>query len=190
MLSLSPHTLNDVFDNIVTIGNAIDRTHEANQLVRHLCVRVDAVRNRVRRVPPPRVLCLEWLAPLYQGGHWIPEMVAYAGGNAVLTTPGAKSIRLDWQQVLDADPEVLVLMPCGFHLGETIAQYEEIALPSGWSTISAVKNKRIYAVDGTAYFSRPGPRLVTGLEILDAILNEESLDFLPSDSVALLPSRE
>ncbi len=189
VISLSPHTLNDVFDNIVTIGNAIERAHEANQLMRQLCVRVDATKNRKRREPPPRVLCLEWLAPLYQGGHWIPEMVALAGGNAVLATSGAKSVRLTWQQVLEADPQVLVLMPCGFHLGETIAQYGEMALPDSWSTISAVKSGRVYAVDGTAYFSRPGPRLVTGLEILDAILNEGTFDHLPLDSVALLPGR-
>ncbi len=189
VVSLSPHTLQQVFENVVIVGEAVGRSREAKTLVKQLQGRVHQVETRARRTSPPRVLCLEWLDPLYQGGHWIPEMVKLAGGDAVLATAGEKSVRLTWKQVLDADPEVLILMPCGFHLRETIAQYEQLDLPDGWEGINAVKNGRIYAVDGTAYFSRPGPRLVTGVEILDAILAGESFDHLPAESVLRLPAR-
>jgi iron complex transport system substrate-binding protein len=184
VISLSPHTLEQVFQDIETVGAAIGRHSEARTLVEGLRRRVERVRKNVRWEKPIRVLCLEWLSPLYQGGHWIPEMVAIAGGDAVLASPGEKSIRISWEQVLDADPEVIVVMPCGFHLEETIAQYENGSFAKDWMSVSAVSNGRVYAVDGTAYFSRPGPRLVTGLEILLAILREDGFDGLPSGSVA------
>jgi iron complex transport system substrate-binding protein len=130
------------------------------------------------------VLCLEWLDPLFQGGHWIPEMVALAGGEPVLAEPGEKSVRISWPQVEAADPEVVVLMPCGYHLGATMAQFQALELPAEWQGLSAVRNGRVYAVDGTAYFSRPGPRLVTGLEILHAILSDTGYGHLPTASVA------
>jgi iron complex transport system substrate-binding protein len=116
-------------------------------------------------------------------------MVAIAGGDAVLATPGEKSICISWEQILEADPEVIVIMPCGFHLEETIAQYGSVDFPKDWMRVSAVRNERVYAVDGTAYFSRPGPRLVTGIEILQAILKGDDFDELPSGSVAKLSAR-
>jgi iron complex transport system substrate-binding protein len=122
IISLSPHTLEQVLQDIETVGAAIGRQSEARTLVDGLRRRVDRVRSNVRREKPLRVLCLEWLSPLFQGGHWIPEMVEMAGGDPVLATPGEKSIRISWEQVLDADPEVIVVMPCGFHLEDAIAQ--------------------------------------------------------------------
>jgi len=127
---------------------------------------------------------VEWLDPLYQGGHWIPEMVALAGGAAVLARAGEKSVRIAWEQVVAVDPEVIVLMPCGFHLEETVAQFRAMALPPEWETLSAVRNGEVYAVDGTSYFSRPGPRLIDGLEILAAIFGGEGFEELPAHSVA------
>ena len=189
VVSLSPHTLGQVLDDIETVGSAVGRLQEAQTLVQQLRSRIEQVKAGALPSPAPRVLCLEWLAPFYQGGHWIPEMVSLAGGIPVLASPGEKSVRLAWEQVLAADPEVLILMPCGFHLAETIAQYEALALPEQWPSLSAVRNNRVYAVDGTAYFSRPGPRLVTGLEILRAILSRETFEHLPADSVAQLSLR-
>jgi iron complex transport system substrate-binding protein len=111
-------------------------------------------------------------------------MVAIAGGDALLATPGERSTNISWEQVLESDPEVVVVMPCGFHLEEAIAQYRNGCFPKDWMNVSAVRHRRVYAVDGTAYFSRPGPRLVTGLEILQAILRDDSFAELPSESVA------
>jgi iron complex transport system substrate-binding protein len=134
----------------------------------------------------PRVLCLEWLDPPFQGGHWIPEMVALAGGIPLLATPGEKSRRITWDEILSSAPDIIIIMPCGYHLAETIAQFRALALPPAWNNLPAVRNGRVYAVDGTAYFSRPGPRLVTGLEILHAILRGDDFSQLPPDSVAKL----
>jgi iron complex transport system substrate-binding protein len=102
----------------------------------------------------------------------------------VLATAGEKSVRIAWEDVLASDPEIIVLMPCGFHLEETVAQYRAMALPAEWKTLSAVRDGAVYAVDGTAYFSRPGPRLVEGLEILAAIFSGEGFEGLPERSVA------
>jgi len=186
VLSLTPHTLNDVFDDVVRVGKATGRIAEAERLVTGLRDRVKAVRQARRDAARPRVLCLEWLSPPFQGGHWIPEMVSLAGGDPVLATAGEKSVRLEWQQILEVDPEVLVVMPCGFGLDAAVSQYRETDFPPEWSNISAVRSGRVYAVDGNAYFSRPGPRLVDGLEILDAVVRESSFEDLPVKSVARL----
>jgi iron complex transport system substrate-binding protein len=188
VVSLAPHTIEQIFQDIETVGIAIGRHVEARSLVDGLRRRVEHVKSNVRPGKPLRVLCLEWLSPLFQGGHWIPEMVEVAGGNAVLATPGEKSICISWEQIVEADPEVIIVMPCGFHLEDTIAQYGNIAFPKDWKDISAVKNQRVYAVDGTAYFSRPGPRVVSGIEILQAIFKDDGFDHLPLGSVSKLPA--
>jgi iron complex transport system substrate-binding protein len=188
VVSLAPHTVEQVFQTIQTVGAAIGRPTEANNLVDDLLRRVDYVKSRVRPGRPLRVLCLEWLSPLFQGGHWIPEMVQIAGGDAVLAKPGERSVCIAWEEIVDADPEVVIVMPCGFHLDDAIAQYRNTVFPGAWTELSAIRNGRIYAVDGTAYFSRPGPRLVTGIEILQAILREDGFDHLPPSSVSKLPS--
>jgi iron complex transport system substrate-binding protein len=186
IVSLAPHTIEHVFEDIETVGAAIGRAAEARSLLIGLRGRIERVRNNLRQGTPPRVLCLEWLSPLFQGGHWIPEMVALAGGYAVLATPGERSVTISWEQIYDADPEVIVVMPCGFHLEDAIAQYRNLGFPKEWADVSAVKSGRVYAVDGTAYFSRPGPRLVTGIEILHAILGDDDISQLPSGSVSKL----
>jgi iron complex transport system substrate-binding protein len=186
IVSLSPHTVEQVLEDIETVGAAIGRHAEARSLLTELRGRIERVRNSVRQGPPPRVLCLEWLSPLFQGGHWIPEMVSIAGGYAVLAMAGERSVTISWEQVYQADPEVIVVMPCGFHLEETMMQYRNFTFPEEWADVSGVKHGRVYAVDGTAYFSRPGPRLVTGIEILQAILGDHDFSQLPPGSVSKL----
>jgi iron complex transport system substrate-binding protein len=133
-------------------------------------------------------LCLEWLEPLFQGGHWVPEMVEIAGGEAVLATREEKSMRITWRQVAASQPDIVVVMPCGYHLAETVAQFREMesGFPSEWRELPAVRERRVYAVDGSAYFSRPGPRVVDGLEILRAIVSDSGWERLPPQSVARL----
>jgi iron complex transport system substrate-binding protein len=186
VLSLSPHSLADVLADIEKVGEAVGRQDAAVALTDALRGRIERVKTHAEVRARPRVLCLEWLDPLYQGGHWVPEMVALAGGEAVLATAGEKSVRIAWEQVLAADPEVIVVMPCGFHLDETIAQFRALTLPPVWEELSAVRRGEVYAVAGGDYFSRPGPRLVDGLEILDAILHGDGFDELPLRSVAKL----
>jgi iron complex transport system substrate-binding protein len=121
----------------------------------------------------PRTFCMEWTDPPWVAGHWIPEMVAIAGGTDVLGQVGAPSVRVEWERVRAAAPEVLVLMPCGYDLARTLAERPVVAALPGWDTLPAVRAGRAYAVDGSAYFNRPGPRLVDGLELLAHVLHPE-----------------
>ena len=166
VLSLAAHTLDGVLREIVLVGGATRKAPEAEMLVSKLRARIDGVSLQPKLTPVPRVLALEWLDPFFQGGHWVPEMIELAGGSPVLAEAGAKSAQLRWEQIHDADPDIIVVMPCGYHLEETIAQYRQVGFPEGWLQLRAVQEDRVYAVDGSAYFSRPGPRLVDGLEIL------------------------
>ena len=191
VLSLSGNTLEEVLADIERLGRAAGRGESAAALLHSLRERLDAVARRVRQHQRrPRVLALEWLNPLFQGGHWVPEMIALAGGDPVLATAGSSSTRVEWTDVIEAQPEIIVLMPCGFDLRTTLAQYRDEVpnFPAAWHQLPAVRDGRLFAVDGNAFFSRPGPRLVDGLEILDAIVNGRGFDQLPLDSVAAIPS--
>jgi iron complex transport system substrate-binding protein len=181
VISLNAHSLSQVLSEIELLGEVTNHSAEAFTLTASLRARIDAVTHTPQLQTKPRVLCLEWLDPPFQGGHWIPEMVTLAGGIPLLATAGEKSRRITWNEILASAPDIIVVMPCGFHLAETIAQFRALTLPPEWAMLPAVCNGRVYAVDGTAYFSRPGPRLITGLEILHAILRSEDL---PLDSVA------
>ncbi len=178
LMSLSAHTLDGVFADIERLGEVTGAMRQAERLASALRDRVKGLSQLSALLPRPRVLALEWLEPFFQGGHWIPEMIALAGGEAVLAEPGAKSVRLTWEQVSQADPDMIVVMPCGYHLRETVEQYEQMTFPTGWGELRAVRQQQVYAVDGSAFFSRPGPRLVDGLEILAQILRGERGDYL------------
>jgi iron complex transport system substrate-binding protein len=184
VISLNAHSLSGVLDEIILLGEVTNHTAEALALTTALRARIDAVAGKPHPATPPRVLCLEWLDPPFQGGHWIPEMVALAGGIPLLAPAGEKSRRITWEEILTSAPDIIVVMPCGYHLAETIAQFRALTLPHKWAELPAVRNNRVYAVDGTAYFSRPGPRLVTGLEILHAIIRGDAFTNLPPSSVA------
>jgi len=186
VVSLNAHSLEGVFEEIEMLGTVTGHFAQAAALTAQLRARVDHVRKASVTGCTPRVLCLEWLAPPFQGGHWILEMVQLAGGEPVLATPGEKSVRITWQQIAAADPEVIVVMPCGYNLAETVAQFHALTLPPEWFGLTAVREGQVYAVNGTAYFSRPGPRLVEGLEILRAVLSGTAYASLPVDSVAKL----
>jgi iron complex transport system substrate-binding protein len=137
----------------------------------------------------PRVACFEWLDPLFVAGHWMPEMVEIAGGESGLIRKGEPSAHVEWQSVLEFAPEVIVLMPCGFDLKRTIEEAAALQKPDGWNDLPAVKEGNVYAVDGNAYFSRPGPRLIDGLELLARIVHpDERSRSLPADAVTRLPA--
>jgi len=189
VVSLNASSLEGIFREIELLGEATGHVAGAQRLAGGLRERVERVRESVgtptRR---PRVLCLEWLDPPFQGGHWVPEMVEIAGGEAVLASPAEKSVQISWERIVVSQPDIVVVMPCGYHLQETVGQFREIerSFPAEWKDLSAVRNGRIYAVDGSGYFSRPGPRVVDGLEILQAIVSGAAWDHLPPDSVAQL----
>jgi iron complex transport system substrate-binding protein len=166
VLSLDPHGLFDVLDDIGRVASVTGSDNRAARLVRSLRARIDAVRAATARLEPVPVLALEWADPLFTAGHWIPEMVGLAGGREVLGVAGAPSRSCSWTEIAEADPEVVVFMPCGFGLDEAVEQAGGLFEVPEFANLTAARNGRILAVDGSSYFSRPGPRLVDGLEIL------------------------
>jgi iron complex transport system substrate-binding protein len=166
ILSLEPNTLDEVLDTILLVGEKTGQEQAARERVRELKNRLDHVRERVRELPRPRVYAMEWLDPPFSAGHWVPEMVDIAGGREVLGKAGAKSERITVQQILDAQPEIIVLMPCGFSLDRTVEEYQRTNFLPGW-------RGQLYAVDGSSYFNRSGPRLIDGVEILAEIFHPQ-----------------
>jgi iron complex transport system substrate-binding protein len=164
LVSLEPTTLDQVLDNILLVGELTDRQDVARENVRELRTRLDRVNERVRSLSRPKVYAMEWLDPPFTAGHWVPEMVEIAGGREMLGKAGAKSERITRERVLEASPEIIVLMPCGFSLERTVEEYKRTTFLPGWTG-------KVYAVDGSSYFNRPGPRLVDGVEILAEIFH-------------------
>ena len=184
LLVLNPTSLEDVLQDSVRIGDALGRGREARENAALLRDRLDEVERAVAGLQRPSVGCIEWLDPPFSAGHWVPEMVRLAGGRELFAGPGERSVRLDWETVFGAAPEVLVLMPCGFDSAR--AAEEATALPGllGWSDLPAVKNNRVWAVDANSFFSRPAPRLVDGVEILARILHPGAFPGVPGRSDA------
>jgi iron complex transport system substrate-binding protein len=172
ILSLNPHSLSDVLEDIARVGAATGRETAAEALVQDLRRRIDAVGIREPEYRP-RVVCLEWFEPLYVAGHWVPELVTLAGGFDPLGRKGEPSFKIEWQSVLDAKPDVILLMPCGFDVRRAVKESTPLRNLNGWNDLPAVKTGNVYALNGSAYFSRPGPRLVNGLEILARIIRPE-----------------
>ncbi|MGH7772329.1 MAG: ABC transporter substrate-binding protein, partial [Candidatus Binatia bacterium] len=136
--------------------------------------RIDRVREKASSSDlRPRVACLEWLDPIYSAGHWVPEMVELAGGTDGLAKKGVPSMKTDWNRVVEFAPEVIVLMPCGFDVERTLKEFHLLQRLPGWNELPAVKQQRVFAANGHAYFNRSGPRLVDGLEILAQVIHPE-----------------
>ncbi|HEV2858757.1 MAG TPA: cobalamin-binding protein [Solirubrobacterales bacterium] len=166
-----PSTLGEVLDDVTALGAAAGIAEEAADLRRELEGRLDAVRSAVAEEPRLRVLALEWLDPPFLGGHWIPEMIEIAGGEDVAGPSGQKSPQVEWEDLRGLDPDVVVSMPCGWYLEESCAQALRHA-----DRFDAFGAARIYAVDGASTFSRPGPRLIDGVELLAHLLHPERVE--------------
>jgi iron complex transport system substrate-binding protein len=187
VVTLDPHSLADVCADIRTVGEATGRAERANALVAEFEKEIASVERSVAGLDLPRVLCLEWLDPPYVAGHWVPEMVERAGGTDVLGHQGKPSFRVNWESVLAARPEVIFIMPCGYSLAAAETEFRSLPLPPGWTHLPAVRNGRVFVVEASGYFSRPGPRLAVGLRILaGAIHSENQKAVLPFESHALL----
>lgn len=173
LLTLNPTRLEDILTDVERIGDATGTAPQARTLISTLRTRLESLRDRIAAARErPNVACIEWLDPLYAPGHWVPEMVAWAGGRNVLGEAGQPSKRIPWDAVLAARPDVLVLMPCGFTAARTLKEWQQLDIQAkwpGWQTLPAVQHERVFAVDAVSYFSRPGPRLVEGVAILAAL---------------------
>lgn len=185
LISLNPASISDVLDDVVTVGDAVGRGEEARRERESLRKRLARVEERVSGLPRPRVGCLEWLDPLFSGGHWVPEMVRTAGGEDALAAPGEPSERITWERFARSEPEVVILMPCGFDAGRALSEAAALADTEGWGETPAVRGGRVWAVDANSYFSRPAPRLVDGVETLARILHPEAFSDAPDERAAI-----
>jgi len=172
VLVLDPHDLEDVLVSIMDVAEKVGRVRQGTKLVASLQKRIDAVRN-MNVKSKPTVLCIEWLDPLFTAGHWVPQMVEYAGGINGLSTAGEPSRRMEIDEAVQFDPDIIVLMPCGFEIPRTLKELPALARNEKWQSLRAVRNGNVYAVNANAYFSKPGPRTIAGLEILAKILHPE-----------------
>jgi len=184
IVSLNPHSLFDVLEDISRVGAATGRETAAQALVQDLRRRIDGVGIREPKYRP-RAVCLEWFEPLYVAGHWVPELVTLAGGFDPLGRKGEPSFKIEWQSVLDAKPDVILLMPCGFDVRRAVKESTPLRNLNGWNDLPAVKTGNVYALNGSAYFSRPGPRLINGLEILARIIHPNPVAWSTSSTDAV-----
>jgi iron complex transport system substrate-binding protein len=168
VLQQDPSTLGGVLEDVSRLGMAVGIDERAQRVRSELESRLETVRTAVEGAQRPRVLALEWLDPPFLAGHWVPEMIAIAGGEDVAGTPGQKSPQVEWEQLLDLEPDVVVAMPCGWYLDDSRAQ----ALTHR-ERLESLGAQQIFAVDAASTFSRPGPRLVDGVELLAHLFHPE-----------------
>jgi iron complex transport system substrate-binding protein len=178
IVSVAPLRLADVWKDLQTIADALEVPEAGRTLLSRLKNRVvDVILKTCMIKKKPSVICLEWLDPLMTGGTWVPEMVELAGGRDVAGQPGSPSAGLEWKNLLQLDPDVLVLMPCGFDLERTRRETAALTHKPEWRKLRAVKSKNVFVTDGSHYFNRPGPRVVESIEILAEILQPKLFSF-------------
>ncbi|HST56796.1 MAG TPA: cobalamin-binding protein [Solirubrobacteraceae bacterium] len=184
VVSLDPKTLGETLGDVRTLAQATDRREQGVELVRQISARIDRVKLAVRAQPRQRVVAVEWLDPVFVAGHWTPQLIDLAGGEDPIGLPGEPSETVTWELLAAAEPEVVVVMPCGYDAPR--AHEEALEYAGKLATLGA---ERVVAVNASAYFSRPGPRLVDGLELLAHILHPELVPQAPAQAltVELLP---
>ena len=173
VITLSPQRLGDIWHDIQRVAEVTGQDDRADELFRALKKRVWKVEQKTRHLERPRVACLEWLDPLIAGGNWIPEMVEIAGGSYALASAGDHSPAMSWETLTELQPEVIVLMPCGFKIPQSQADVPALTAHPEWQSLPAVQSGRVYIADGNAYFNRPGPRIVESVEMLAEMLHPE-----------------
>ena len=174
VVNLEPSSLSDIFGDIQRVAKVCDVSDRANEVITQLSDRIEAVRSRANRIAHrPRCFLMEWVDPPFCSGHWGPELVEIAGGYDPLGRKQQPSVQIEWQQVLDAHPEVIVLALCGYGINRARSDYEILRRFPDFDSLPAARQGQIYLVDANAYFARPGPRIVDSAEILAGILHPE-----------------
>ena len=186
VISLDPQLLGDIIENIKLVGRATGTEAKANEIAEGMRTRIDAVAARAADADTkPSVLHVEWADPLMCGGHWVPEMVDIAGGSNTFGDQDTGTFKLEWEDVVERQPDIIVMMPCGFDVKRGLEDVPILAEREGWKDLPAVRNDRVYVVDASAYTSRSGPRLVTGLEIMAEMIHPELFSGYIPESGAL-----
>jgi len=174
VVNLEPHGLEDILDNIRTVGSLLHVPEKAEQVIASAHERIAAIQSKTKMLTSrPRVFCMEWVNPPYCGGHWMSKMVEIAGGVDELANPERPSYRIEWNRILEFAPEVMVLTCCGFKLPRVVEEAMTLTRFEHLHELPAIRNNRVYATNGSDYFSRPGPRIVDSLEILAHLIHPE-----------------
>jgi iron complex transport system substrate-binding protein len=175
VIPITPVGLDDVFASTITIASALGEEEKAYHHLAQLNQRIDAIIDQLRaaKAKPKRVMLMEWMEPIYNCGHWIPDQIAMAGGIDMLSNPKGDSIVTSWEKVLRYDPEVLVIAPCGFHNKRTLQEIHLLSGRKGWSELQAVRNGKVFIVDFELFTQPSASTLVKGIEVLSALFNPE-----------------
>ena len=178
LYSMDPHNLKEIIQSVTKLGKILQKEQKALEIVNSLQKRIKIIQNSKNK-KTPRVLAIEWIEPFFTAGHWIPEMIELAGGINLISKTGEHSRRMDIAEVINSNPDIIILMPCGFDTARTISEYNSILKNNrAWNSLNAVKNNQIFAVDANSFFSKPSIRTIEGLEILTKIIQPGKFDDL------------
>ena len=178
LYSMDPHNLNEIIESVIHLGKILQKEKKASDIVDSLETRIHNIQNFENKIKP-KVLAIEWIEPFFTAGHWIPEMIELAGGINLISKTGEHSRRMDMSDVKNSDPDIIILMPCGFDTVRTTSEYHEILKNNpAWNSLNAVKNNHVFAVDANSFFSKPSIRTIEGLEILAKIIQPDKFDDL------------
>ena len=174
IVSASPMTLAEICHSFVDIADALGVRIKGEVLTRNIQVRFDEIKKRTSQLPSPNVVAIEWMDPLMTGGNWMPEMIEIAGGESQLATPGEHSSWQEWDDILACDPDILLVVPCGYGITKTVEEMNVLTERKSWKDLTSVRENRVYILDGNHYFNRPGPRIKESVEILAEIFHPDS----------------
>jgi iron complex transport system substrate-binding protein len=177
VVSLEPNNLDDVWNDIRRVAEALGVPVRAEELIGSLTNRLATIREKARELTRPTVAAIEWLEPLMAGGNWMPELIEIAGGESLFARAGEHSDWLKWATLIEADPDVILLLPCGFKIAQTVRDLNLLTANPAWANLRAVKTGHVYVIDGHHFFNRPGPRLVESAEIVAEILHPDRFSF-------------
>ena len=178
LYSIDPHNLSQIIESVTRLGKILQKEKKALDIVNSLQTRIHNIQNFENKIMP-KVLAIEWIEPFFTAGHWIPEMIELAGGINLISKTGEHSRRMDMTEVENSDPDIIILMPCGFDTIRTTSEYDAILKNNpAWNSLNAVKNNHVFAVDANSFFSKPSIRTIEGLEILAKIIQPDKFDDL------------
>lgn len=173
VVSVSPATLDEIFDSFITVANALNCVEKGKELVKSIQGRLQEIRKKAADQYKPNVVAIEWMDPLMTGGNWMPELIEIAGGINRLSTAGEHSPWIEWEKIIEADPDILLLLPCGYSIKKTLQEVDNLTGADQWKNLKAVKKNQVYILDGNQYFNRSGPRIEESAEILAEIFHPQ-----------------
>ena len=182
--SMDPHNIQEILDSVKKLGKILKKEDRAQEIINSLIKRIEKIKKN-KKLQKPKILAIEWMDPFFTAGHWVPEMIEMAGGINLISKPGEHSRNFDFQEIRDADPDMVIIMSCGFNTKRIVEEYNSILKENqDWNLLRAVKNRQIFAVDANSFFSKPSIRTIEGIEVLARIIQPENFQDLrvPEDS--------